>query len=141
VRNAANKETQKLHAEQQARYEAELAKATRGFESGDAQRIERHIRSDERIYREYVKTSLGLEAQMRQARTALRDEIPTLETRLKVLERAGVEQLACDGPAWDARLEQLAAAVDRGYRTVPDVLRRDVEFAVRRSRESISMDR
>lgn len=147
VRDAAKKEAQKLHAEQQARYEAELAKATRGFESGHAQRIEQRIRSDERIYRDYVSSSLGLEAQMRQARAALRDEIPTLETRLKVLERAGVAQLGCDGPAWGARLDQLAAAVDRGYRTIPDVLRRDVEFAIRKEQrglsrtQSISMDR
>ncbi len=147
VRNAAKKEAQKLHAEQRARYEAELTKATRDFESGDAQRIEQRIRGDERTYRDYVSASLGLEARMRQARAALRDEIPMLETRLKVLERAGVAQLDCDGPAWDARLDQLAAAVDRGHRTVPDVLRRDVEFAIRKEQRglsrtrSISMDR
>jgi hypothetical protein len=147
VRNAAKKQGQKLHGERRARYEAELARAMRSFESGDAQRIEQRIRSDERIYRDYVSSSLGLEAQMRQARAALRDEIPRLETRLKVLERAGVAQLDCDGPAWGARLDQLAAAVERGYRTVPDVLRRDVEFAIRKEQRarsrtrSMSMDR
>lgn len=148
VRNAAKKEAQKLHAEQQARYEEEPAKATRDFESGDAQRIQERILSDECIYRDYVSASLGLEAQMRQARAAARDEIPMLETRLKVLKRVGVAQLDCDGPAWGARLDQLAAAVDRRYRTVPEVLRRDVEFAIRkeqralhRTRESIAMDR
>ncbi len=146
VRHMAKKATEKLHAGQQTRYEAELAKAMRGFES-DAQRIQERIRSDERIYREYVGASLGLEAEMRQARTALRDEIPTLETRLKVLERVGVAQLDCDGPAWSTRLDQLAAAVDRGYRAVPDVMRRDVEFAIRKEQRalsrtrSISMDR
>jgi hypothetical protein len=147
VRNIAKKANQKLHAGQQARREAELAKAMRGFESGDAQRIREGIRSDERIYREYVGTSLGLEAQMRQARAALRDEIPTLETRLRVLERAGVAQLDCDGPVWGARVDQLAAAVDRGYWAVPDIMRRDVEFAIRKEQRdlsrtrSISMDR
>ncbi len=141
VRNAAKKEALKLHAGQQVRYEAELAKATRGFESGAAQRIEQRIRSDERIYRDYVSSSLGLEAKMRQARAALRDEIPTVETRLKVLERAGVAQLDCDGPAWDARLDRLAAAVNRGYRTVPDVLRRDVEFVIRKEQRALSRTR
>ncbi len=138
ARNVAKKEALKLHTEQRARYEEELNKATRDFERGDAQRIEQRIRSDERIYRDYVSTSLGFEAQMRQARTALRDEIPRVETRLKVLERAGVAQLDCDGPAWDARPDQLAAAVDRGYRTVPDVLRRDVEFAIRKEQHALS---
>jgi hypothetical protein len=138
ARNAAKKQGQKLHAQQQERYEAELARGTRAFESGDTQRIEQRIRSDERIYRDYVSASLGLEAQIRQARAALRDEIPRLETRLKVLERAGVAQLDCDGPAWDARLDQLAATVHRGYRTVPDVLRRDVEFAIREEQRAVS---
>ena len=74
MRNAAKKEAAKLHAGQHARYEAELAKAMRDFESGDAQRIQERIRSDERIYREYVGASLGLEDQMRKARAVLRDE-------------------------------------------------------------------
>lgn len=147
VRNAAKKKTQKLHAEQRTRYEAELAKATQCFESGDAQRMEQRVRSDERTYRDYVSASLGLEDQMRQARAALHDEIPKLETRLMVLERAGFAPLNCDGPAWDARFDQLSASVDRGYRTVPEVLRRDVEFAIRKEQRalsrtrSISMDR
>lgn len=147
VRGAAKKEAANLHARQHTHYEAELTKVTRDFESGDAKRIEQRIGSDERAYREYVGASLGLEEQMRQARAALRDEIPTLETRLKVLERAGVAQLVCDGLASGARLDQLAAAVDRGYRAVPDVMRRDVEFAIRKEQRalsrtrSISMDR
>lgn len=138
VRKAAKEEAQKLHAEQQARYEAELTKATRRFESGDTQRIEQRIRRDERIYRDYVSASLGLEDQMRQARAALRDAIPKLETQLTVLARAGVTQLDCDGPAWDARLDQLATTAARGYRTVPEVLRREVEFAIRKERRALS---
>ena len=129
MRNAAKKEAAKLHAGQQARYEAELTKATRDFESGDAQRIQERILSDERTYREYVSASLGLEDQMRKARAVLREEIPKIEKQLKVLERTGVAQLECEGAAWAQRLDKLAAAVDRGYRAVPDALRRDVEFA------------
>ncbi len=147
VRSAAKKEAERLQARQHARHEAELARVVRNFESSDAKRIEQRIQSDQRVYHEYVGASLGLEEQMRQARAALRDEIPTLETRLKVLERAGVAQLICDGLALGARLDQLAAAVGRGYRVVPDVLRRDVEFAIRKEQRalsrtrSISMDR
>jgi hypothetical protein len=148
VRNAAKKEAQNLRAEQQARYEAELVKATRGFESGDARRIQERIRSDERIYRDYVSASLGLEDEMRKARAVLRDESPKIEKQLTVLERTGVAQLECMGAVRHASLEELAAAVDRAYRAVPDALRRDVEFTVRReqralarTRGSISMDR
>ena len=148
VRNAAKKEALRLHAGQQGRYEAELAKATRDFESGDAQRVQERIRSDECSYRDYVSASLGLEDQMRKARAAMRDDIPKLETQLKVLERTGVAQLECEGAAWGAGLDKLAAAVDRGYQALPPALRRDIEFAIRkeqralhRTRESISMDR
>jgi Relaxase/Mobilisation nuclease domain len=147
VRSAAKREAAKLQAKQHTRFEAELAKAISNFESGDARRIEQRIGSDERAYREYVGASLGLEEQMRRARAAMRDEIPTLETRLNVLERAGVAQLDCDGPARGARLDELAAAADRGYRAVPDAMRRDVEFAIRKEQRalsrtrSISMDR
>jgi hypothetical protein len=148
VRNAAKKEVARLHAGQYARYETEVAKGMRDFENGDAQRLQERIQSDERSYREYVDASLGLEAQMREARAVLRDDIPTIEKQLTVLERTGVAQVECEGPAWSAGLDELAAAVDRPYRTVPKELRRDVEFAMRREeralrrgRESISMDR
>jgi len=120
----------------------------RDFEQYEAARIEERVRGEERSYRQYAKTSLDLESQMREARRIMRDDIPNVETRLTVLERAGVSQLECDCSASDARLGQLAAAVDRGYRAVPDALRRDVEFAIRREqraldrmRDSISMGR
>jgi hypothetical protein len=148
VRNAAKKETEKLHGTQHARYGAELTKAMRDFESGDVKQIEQRIRSDERIYRERVAASLGLEAQMREAGAVLRDEIPKVEKQLTVLERTGVGQLECERAVWAAGLDKLAAAVDRPYQALPRELRRDVEFAVRqeqrasrRVRESMSMDR
>jgi predicted negative regulator of RcsB-dependent stress response len=85
---------------------------------------------------------------MRKARAVLRDDIPTIEKQLTVLERTGVAQVECEGPAWSAGLDKLAAAVDRPYQAVPKELRQDVEFAMRREdralrrgRESISMDR
>ncbi len=148
VRNAAKREASKLHTEQRTRYEAELAKATRDFESGDAQRVQERIRGDERTYRDYVGASLGLEDQMRKARAVLREDIPKIEKQLTVLQRTGVSQLECEGATWGAGLDKLAAAADRGYQALPQELRRDVEFAMRqeqralrRSRESISMDR
>jgi len=148
VRNAAKKEAATLHAGQHVRYEAELAKAMRDFEGADAQRVQERIRSDERVYREHLSVSLGLEDRMRKAGAVLRDEIPKIEKQLTVLERTGVAQLECGGPAWSAGLDKLAAAVDRSYRNVPEALRRDFELAIRqeqralrRGRESMSMDR
>jgi Relaxase/Mobilisation nuclease domain len=148
VRNAAKKEAATLHAGQRARYQAELTKVMRDFESGDAQRLQERIQSNERSYREYISASLGLEAQMREARAVLRDDIPKIEKQLTVLKRTGVAQFECEGPAWSAGLDKLAAAVDRPYQAVPKELRQDVEFAMRREeralrrgRESISMDR
>ncbi len=146
VRNVAKKEALKLHAGQQARYEAELAKATRDFEGGNAHRVQARVRSDERIYRDYVDVSLGLEAQMRKARAVLRDEIPKIEKQLTVLERTGCAQI--EGAVWGAGPDKLAASVDRRYGALPRELRRDTEFAMRREQralrrghESISMDR
>jgi Relaxase/Mobilisation nuclease domain len=148
ARKAATKEAMKLRDGQQARYEAELAKTTRDFESANAKRVQERIRSDERIYREYVSVSLGLEDQMRQARAVLRDEIPKVEKQLTVLDRSGVAQLECEGGVWGAGVDKLAAAVDRPYQALPKELRQDVEFAMRReqralrrSRESIPLDR
>jgi hypothetical protein len=148
VRNAAKKEAEKLHAGQHARYGAELTKATRDFESGHARRVQELVLSNERVYREYVTASLGLEAEMRKAGAVLRDGIPKIEKQLTALERTGVAQLECEGAVWGASLDKLAAAVDRSYRNVPEALRRDLEFAIRqeqralrRGRESIAMDR
>lgn len=148
ARNAAKKEAAKLHEGQHARYEAELAKAMRDFESGDAPRIQERIRGDARTYRDYVRASLGLEDQMRKARAVLREDVPKIEKQLTVLERTGVAQVQCDGTVWGAGLDKLATAVQRSYREVPEAVRRDVEFGIRREqqalarvRDAISMDR
>ncbi|HVN69197.1 MAG TPA: relaxase/mobilization nuclease domain-containing protein [Candidatus Binatia bacterium] len=148
VRGAAKKEAGALHAGQHARYKAELARSIHEFESGDAQRLQERIRSDERSYREYVSASLGLEAEMRTARAVLREDVPKIEKQLTVLERTGVAQLECEGAVWGAGLDKLATAVERSYREVPEAVRRDVEFGIRREqqalarvRSAISMDR
>jgi hypothetical protein len=141
VRNAAKKEALKLHAGQDTRYEAELAKATRDFESSDAQRVREGIRGDDRTYRDYVSASLGLEDQMRKARAVLREDVPKIEKHLTVLERAGVTQLECEGTVWGAALDKLATAVERSYREVPDAVRRDAEFGIRRERQTLARGR
>lgn len=65
-----------------------------------------------------------------------------------MLERTGVAKLECRGATWAGGLDQLAAALDRPYQALPQELRRDVEFVMRRQqrvlnrmRDSISMDR
>ncbi|HEY6449538.1 MAG TPA: hypothetical protein VIX60_02540, partial [Candidatus Cybelea sp.] len=145
---AAKKEAAKLRAAQGTRHGEALSRAMHEFEQHDSARIEERVRGDEYSYRQYVKTSLDLESQMREARHIMRDDIPKVETRLTVLERAGVPQVECVGPAWDARLDQLVVAVDRGCQTLPQTLRRDIELTIRqeqraldRMRESISMGR
>jgi hypothetical protein len=148
TRRAARKEAAKVRTARGTRHADALSRAMRHFEQHEAPRIEERVRGDEGSYRQYVKTSLDLESQVREARRIMRDDIPKLETRLSVLERAGVPRVECDGPAWGAGLDRLAAAVDRGYQALPQALRRDVEFIIRqekraldRTRASISMDR
>jgi hypothetical protein len=113
------------------------------FEERAVPRIAKRVAAEERRYFQFASTSLDLGAQMRDAGTALRDRIPQVEHRMHVLERAGVSQVEdCN---INANLKQLSAAVDRQYRTLPEAVRRDVEYGIRRerdrvrSRESISM--
>jgi hypothetical protein len=102
TRHAAKKEATKLRTARGARHAEALSRAMHDFEQHEAARIEERVRGDERSYRQYVKTSLDLESQMREARRIMRDDIPKAETRLSVLERAGVPQVECAGPAWGA---------------------------------------
>ena len=58
-----------------------LGKAMRDWRVRRAQEVpERTLNDENRCSRDYVGASLGLEAQMRQARTALRNNIAKLET-------------------------------------------------------------
>ncbi|MFY9630181.1 MAG: relaxase/mobilization nuclease domain-containing protein [Candidatus Cybelea sp.] len=148
ARNEATKKVVKLHTEHRARYDASLGKAMRDFESGRAQEVRERTLNDGRLYRDYVSASLGLEAQMRQARTALRDDIPKLETQLSVLQRAGIAKVECEGAVVSTSLGELARSVREAYDAVPQALRRDLELAIRkerrtmdRTRASMAMDR
>jgi hypothetical protein len=126
------------------RYDSAVAKAMREFEESAAPQLAKRVAADERRYVQFASRSLDLEAQMRDAGTALRDRIPRVEHRLHVLERAGVSQVEdCN---INANLKQLSAAIDRQYQVLPEAVRRDVEYGIRRelrnrgrSRESISM--
>ena len=148
VRRAAEKEGTKLRAAHDSRYSGKLDKAMHEFDRHDVPRIEQHVGASERIYRQYVKTSLDLEAQMRGARRSLRTEIPKAEGQLKILERAGALHVECNGAISHARLDQLAGAVGLAYQALPHALRRDVEHEIRREqrakerlRESMSIER
>lgn len=75
---------------------------------------------------------------------AARDEVPRIERRLNVLDRAGVARIDCDAPMGGARLDDLAAAIEQQYQALPHEIRRDVEYSIRkeqRARDSMTIDR
>jgi hypothetical protein len=144
TRAAAAKMEAEIHAAHHSRYEAANAEAIREFEERELPQIVRRVTEDEGHYQKYVCASLGLEAQMRDARTELRDRIPQIENQLEVLQRCGASEIVRD----DAHggLNALAGDVRRQFQALPEALRRDTESAIRRqhrnrsrSRESISM--
>ncbi len=143
ARRAATKEEERLCGEQRSRYEKALADATHEFERRDLPPLEKQIAGQERAYRHYVDASLGLERELNAARAA-RDRVPKIEQQLNVLERAGVAHVRCFDPVSNVRLDDLAAAIEHEYRALPNELRRDVEYSIRkerRARESMTIDR
>ena len=143
ARAVATKAEAEIQNTRRSRYEAALAKRGANLNSMRLSRssIARLLKSG---YLQFAAMSLDLEGQMRDARTTLRDRIPQVEQRMHVLERAGVSQLEDCNP--NANLKQLSAAIDRQYQVLPEAVRRDVEYGIRReqryrarSRESISM--
>lgn len=142
TRAAAAKAEAQIRAAHQSRQDLGIAEAGRHLEQRDLPQITKRVAAEERLYQEYVSASLGLEQQMRDARTELRDRIPKIEHQVDVLERSGGSTIV----AYDKGLNSLAAAVGQQYRALPDTVRRDVESAIRRdrhgrdrARESISM--
>jgi hypothetical protein len=143
TRRAATKEEERLHGEQRSRYKETLADATHEFEQRDLPQLEKQLAGQERAYRHYVAASLGLERERNNARAA-RDEVPRIEQRLNVLERAGVAHVRCFDTISNARLDDLAAVIEQQYRALPNEIRRDVEYSIRkeqRARESMTIDR
>ena len=112
TRRAAIKEEERLHGEQRSRYKKTLADATHEFEQRDLPQLEKQLAGHERAYRHYVAASLGLERERNNARAA-RDEVPRIEQRLNVLERAGVARIDCDAAMGAARLNDLATAIEQ----------------------------
>jgi hypothetical protein len=144
TRAAAAAAENQIRTAHQSRQDLAIAEAGRRFEQRDLPQIANRVAAEERRYQEYVSASLGLEQQMRDARTELRDRIPKIEHQVNVLERSGAPTIV----AYDetSGLNSLAAAVSAQYRALPDTIRRDVESGIRRgnrdrnrARESISM--
>lgn len=143
TRRAATREEERLCREQRSRCEKALAVATHEFEQRDLPELENQLAGQERAYRRYVAASLGLERERNDARAA-RDEVPRIEQRLNVLERAGVAGIDCDAGIGGARLDGLATAIEQQYHALPNELRRDVEYSIRkeqRARDSMTIDR
>jgi hypothetical protein len=144
VRAVATRAQAGLRDARRSRYDSAVAKATREFEERAVPQIANRVAAEERRYGQFATTSLDLEGKMRDARTALRDRIPYVEHRMRILERAGVSQLEeCN---LNADLKLLSAAIDRQYRIVPEAIRHDAERGIRReqhgrdrSRESMAM--
>ena len=143
TRAAAATAEMQIRAAHQSRQDLGIAEAGRQFEERDLPRIGKRVAAEERFYQEYVSASLGLEQQMRDARTELRDRVPRIEHQVDVLERSGASTLV----TYDTTpgLNSVAAAVSQQYRALPDTVRRDVESAIRRdhrdrdrAREAIS---
>ena len=123
-----------LRAAHQSRYEKSLTAAIEKFESHDVPKYTERVAADERRYRQYVASSLALEEEMREARAVLRDRIPQADQSLLVLERAGVSQIGDIG--FHARLNDIAAAIDREYRAVPETTRGSIEQSIRREQHA-----
>ncbi len=144
TRRTAAKEEERLHGEQCSRHEKALASAMVEFEQRELPQLEKQLAGQERAYRRYVGASLDLEDEMREARAALRRTMPEVDHQMNVLGRAGVVHVDCRDAIRNTGLDQLAAAIEREYRALPNELRRDVEYSIRkelRARDSMTIDR
>ena len=139
----AAKAEAELHAAHRSRYDQAAAEAMREFDERRVPQMVQRVASDERRYRQYVAASLNLEREMNEARAVYRERIPQVEHQVSVLERVGLSKLDVLDATPNASLNQLAAAIDKRYRAVPEPLRHEVERGLRRERdrwrESISM--
>jgi len=147
VRSSAARAEAELQGARHARYAAALAEAIREFEGSDVPQIAKRIAGEEDRYRKYVATSLSLEEEMRESRSALRERIPQVERRINLLEQTGVSQIELGGAAPSATLDHLALSIDRQYLALPEPMRREAERNARhaerirdRSRQSMSME-
>ena len=132
TRVAAAHAEEALRAARQSRYEMSLRAALEKFERRDVPQYAEHVATDERRYRQYVTNSLALEDEMREARAVLRERLPQVEERLSVLERGGASRIDAASLGLNARLNDIAAAVERQYLAMPEETRRGIERSIRR---------
>lgn len=135
LRRAAAKEEERLQGAQRSRYEKALADAIQEFEQRDVPQLDKWIAAQQRDYRQYVDASLGLERVVNDAR-ATRDRIPKIEQQVTILERAGVTHVECYDSMPNARLSELGAAIEHQYGGLPETLRRDVEYSIRKEQRA-----
>jgi hypothetical protein len=136
TRRVAAKAEEALRVARQSRYDKSLAQAVRKLEDRDIRQHAESTAADERRYRRYVTASLSLEEEMREARAVQRDRIPQVDQRLLVLERVGVSQIGDIG--LHARLNDIAAAIDREYLAMPEATRRSIEQSIQREQRAHS---
>ncbi len=135
TRAVAAKAEAELHAAHRSRYEQAAAEAMREFDERNVPQIVCRVASDERRYRQYLAASLNLEREMNEARVVYRERMPLVEHQVNVLERAGLSKVDVHDGTPNAGLNQLAAAIDKQYRAVPEPLRHEVERGLRRERD------
>jgi hypothetical protein len=146
TRVAAARDEETLLVARQSRYETSLRAALEKFERREVPQQAERAGTDELRYRQYITSKLALEDEMREAQAVLRKRLPSVEQRLEMLERGGVTRIDVGDLRPNARLNELAAAIDRQYLIIPEVMRRDIERSIRlqqrvhdRSREYIPM--
>jgi hypothetical protein len=124
-RMAATRAEDQLRAGLQSRYSTTLQCALKDFEQHEIPRQTKRNAAIERRHRQYLMGSLGLEREMNEARHVVRHLLPSTERALDLLERAGVQSV--DGLGSSAGAREIAAAVDRTYRSIPQAARREAE--------------
>jgi hypothetical protein len=130
ARSGARAEEQQMLETREQRGNAALGTAQEQFEKNRVPEIQRRIEALERPYREYVRASLDLEDQMRNAGETLRETLPKISDRLEVLERAGVASLESISPISD--LTGIGRAVQAAHRSLPEETARAIERDIRR---------
>jgi hypothetical protein len=124
-RTAATRAEDQLRAGRQSRYSTTLQRALKDFEQHEVPRQTKRIAAIEQRHRQYLVASLELEREMNEARHVVRHLLPSTERALDLLQRAGGQSVDGLGSSADAR--EIAAAVDRTYRSVPQAARREAE--------------
>jgi hypothetical protein len=139
ARNGAKSEEQRMLENREKRGNAALGAAQGQFEKDRVPEIQRGIEALERPYREYVRASLDLEDQMRNAGETLRRSIPDISDSLEVLERAGVLSLESVSPTAD--LKGIGRAVKASYRSLPERTVNAIERDIRREQRELERNR